>query len=127
MSKPYTNDELVIQYEKLTPEYKGKVTRFIYNLLTVQRAELRIYNQAEWIKRTEWTVEQRKNDPSIHGEEQIHCNFCGKPLNQVERMIAGNKSYICNECVKLSSEILEDPDAHNRIRSKSENVKGEQP
>ncbi len=113
MAKPYNHDELLIQYDKLTPENKGKVTRFIYNLLTVQRADLRIYHQAEWVKRTEWTVEQRKNDPSIHGE-QIHCSFCGKPLDQAERMIAGNKSYICDECVKLCGEIIADPEAYKQ-------------
>ena len=113
MAKPYNHDELIIQYDKLTPEHKGKVTRFIYNLLTVQRAELRIYHQAEWIKRTEWTVEQRENDPSVHGE-QVHCSFCGKPLDQAERMIAGDKSYICDECVKICTEIIADPDAYKK-------------
>ncbi len=113
MAKPYNNEELIIQYEKLTPEHKGKVTRFIYNLLTVQRAELRIHSQAEWIKRTEWTVEQRKNDPSLYGDP-IRCSFCGKSVDQAEHMIAGNKSYICDECIKMCSQILSDPDSYKK-------------
>lgn len=36
------------------------------------------------------------------------CSFCGKPQEEVERLIAGPGAYICNECVKLCSEILDD-------------------
>ncbi|NLD34432.1 MAG: ATP-dependent Clp protease ATP-binding subunit ClpX, partial [Clostridiales bacterium] len=36
---------------------------------------------------------------------KIHnCSFCGKPQNEVERLIAGPGAYICNECVHLCSE-----------------------
>ena len=48
---------------------------------------------------------------------KIHkCSFCGKPQNEVERLIAGPGAYICNECVHLCSEILYDmPDSGKRI------------
>ena len=36
------------------------------------------------------------------------CSFCGKHQNQVDRLIAGQGSYICNECVDLCMSILED-------------------
>ncbi len=36
----------------------------------------------------------------------VRCSFCGKSQNEVERIIAGNNSYICNECVALCSSIL---------------------
>jgi len=38
----------------------------------------------------------------------VHCTFCGKSQNQVERIIAGQgASYICNECVILCMNIME--------------------
>ncbi len=36
----------------------------------------------------------------------IVCAFCGKSAAEVRRMIAGNGSYICDECVSLSRDIL---------------------
>ena len=35
------------------------------------------------------------------------CSFCGKKQDDVERLIAGNHVYICNECVRLCNEILD--------------------
>lgn len=37
------------------------------------------------------------------------CSFCGKPSQEVTRLIAGPGVYICNECVVLCTEILEQP------------------
>lgn len=35
------------------------------------------------------------------------CSFCGKPQEQVERLIAGpNRVFICNQCIALCNEIL---------------------
>ncbi len=36
----------------------------------------------------------------------IHCSFCGKHQDQVERIVAGPGAYICNECVRLCTNIL---------------------
>ncbi|MCZ0716734.1 ATP-dependent Clp protease ATP-binding subunit ClpX [Aerococcus kribbianus] len=36
----------------------------------------------------------------------IHCSFCGKSQDQVEKIIAGPDVYICNECVALCQEII---------------------
>ncbi len=38
----------------------------------------------------------------------LRCSFCGKKQGQVQRIIAGPGVYICNECVNLCSDILED-------------------
>ncbi|MDO5301880.1 MAG: ATP-dependent Clp protease ATP-binding subunit ClpX [Tissierellia bacterium] len=40
--------------------------------------------------------------------EEVRCSFCGKPQSQVERLIAGPNVYICNECVRLCQEILDE-------------------
>ena len=38
----------------------------------------------------------------------IKCSFCGKPQEAVDRIIAGPGVYICNECIKVCSNIIED-------------------
>ena len=42
------------------------------------------------------------------GNKSIRCSFCGKVQEEVDRMVAGPGVYICNECVKVCSSILED-------------------
>jgi ClpX C4-type zinc finger len=39
---------------------------------------------------------------------QLKCSFCGKPQNTVKKLIAGPGVYICDECVDLCNEILDD-------------------
>ena len=43
-------------------------------------------------------------------EDKIRCSFCGKSQEQVRKMIAGtgNNVFICDECIELCSEILEE-------------------
>lgn len=45
-----------------------------------------------------------KNDD----KRSIRCSFCGKPQSLAERMIAGNGSYICDECVRMCMDIIEE-------------------
>ncbi len=45
-----------------------------------------------------------KNDEN----RSICCSFCGKAQDEVYRLIAGPGVYICNECIELCTEILED-------------------
>ncbi len=40
--------------------------------------------------------------------EHLKCSFCGKPQRQVRKLIAGPGVYICDECVDLCNEILEE-------------------
>lgn len=46
--------------------------------------------------------------PKNDEHKSIHCSFCGKNQEQVSRIIAGPRAYICNECVHLCMSILED-------------------
>ena len=42
-------------------------------------------------------------------EERIRCSFCGKPQEQVRKLIAGpNGIYICESCVDVCAEIIEE-------------------
>lgn len=38
----------------------------------------------------------------------LKCNFCGKSQKQVIKLIAGPGVYICNECIELCNEIIEE-------------------
>ena len=46
----------------------------------------------------------------VRPEDKIRCSFCGKSQEQVRKMIAGtgNNVFICDECIELCSEILEE-------------------
>ena len=54
--------------------------------------------------------------PMNDDNRSITCSFCGKTQEEVYRIIAGPGVYICNECVELCSEILEEG-AHPRKRA----------
>src|SRR5450756_713312 len=41
-------------------------------------------------------------------KKQFFCSFCGKSQDQVRKLVAGNGVFICNECIDLCNEILED-------------------
>ncbi|MBE3576501.1 MAG: ATP-dependent Clp protease ATP-binding subunit ClpX [Limnochordales bacterium] len=39
---------------------------------------------------------------------QLKCSFCGKPQEQVKKLIAGPGVFICDECIELCNEIIEE-------------------
>ncbi len=41
-------------------------------------------------------------------ESKLKCSFCGKTQNQVRKLIAGPNVYICDQCIELCSEILDE-------------------
>jgi len=41
-------------------------------------------------------------------KKQLQCSFCGKSQNQVKRLVAGPNVYICDECVALCQEIIQE-------------------
>ena len=41
-------------------------------------------------------------------ETKLKCSFCGKTQNQVHKLIAGPGVYICDQCIELCSEIIEE-------------------
>jgi ATP-dependent Clp protease ATP-binding subunit ClpX len=54
-----------------------------------------------------------RSDGSDRGDkgergEQLKCSFCGKTQRQVRKLIAGPGVYICDECIDLCNDIVED-------------------
>lgn len=61
-------------------------------------------------------------------DKKINCNFCGKSAKEVDKVIAGPAEYICNECVDLCKDIVDDEDIGALVMSlfKDSLTKGEQ-
>lgn len=45
--------------------------------------------------------------------QEIHCSFCGKPQSEVDKIIQGPGVYICNECINLCKEIIDEEQAQS--------------
>ena len=51
-------------------------------------------------------------------DEKLKCSFCGKTQDQVKKLIAGPEVYICDECVELCNEILDEEFFENKDKDK---------
>ena len=40
--------------------------------------------------------------------EELHCSFCGKKETEVLKLVAGPQVYICNECIAIANQIVND-------------------
>ena len=45
-----------------------------------------------------------KNDET----NKLRCSFCGKTQDQVKKLIAGPNVYICDECIDLCADIIDE-------------------
>ena len=53
-------------------------------------------------------------------DDQFRCSFCNKTQSQVRKLIAGpNGTYICDECVEVCSEIIEEECAYEEGRERN--------
>ena len=48
----------------------------------------------------------------------LHCSFCGKNQNEVNKLIAGPSVFICDECVDLCNEIISDELEEKSLKSR---------
>ena len=51
-------------------------------------------------------------------EAHLKCSFCGKSQEQVRKLIAGPGVYICDECIDLCNEILDEELLENTGKAK---------
>ena len=60
----------------------------------------------------------------IDDKRTIRCSFCGKPQDDVKRIIAGKNAFICDECIQLCVGILEEdmilPSSNKKVGSMAE-------
>ena len=52
--------------------------------------------------------------------DRVRCSFCGKQRGEVKKLIAGPNVYICNECVALCSEIVQEDLLSSRQAEKAQ-------
>ena len=52
----------------------------------------------------------------------IRCSFCGQPQSLAGRMISGNGAYICEECVRMCMNIVEEEDEESRQKRNLEEM-----
>ena len=53
--------------------------------------------------------------------DNLFCSFCGKNQSEVRKLIAGPAVYICDECIQLCSEIIEEESEKDSKDSASTN------
>lgn len=53
----------------------------------------------------------------LMGDETLKCSFCRKDSDSVEQLIAGPQVFICNECIEMCNEILEEQRHHHPPKS----------
>ncbi len=60
---------------------------------------------------------------ALRGDAKIRCSFCNKTEDQVRKLISGPSGiYICDDCVEICSEIIEDELADAYMRGKHEEI-----
>ncbi len=62
-----------------------------------------------------------------HDDSRLKCSFCGKSQDQVKKLIAGPEVYICDECVDLCNQILDEEFFENKEKEEDDNTSGEKP
>ena len=55
--------------------------------------------------------------------DRLKCSFCGKTQDQVKKLIAGPDVYICDECVELCNEILDEEFFEQKDKDKDKDGK----
>ena len=55
-----------------------------------------------------------------NSDMMVYCSFCGKSQDEVQKIIAGNNAFICNECVELAQEIIREELAEEVLADLSE-------
>lgn len=58
------------------------------------------------------------SEDQVSTDTKLNCSFCGKSQDDVRKLIAGPKVYICDECIDRCNDILErDADSESPQRS----------
>lgn len=57
---------------------------------------------------------------NANGNETVRCSFCGKTQDEVKKIVAGPGVYICNECIDLCKEIIDEEFYEDAIREFTE-------
>ena len=59
-------------------------------------------------------------------DKELHCSFCGKEQDEVNKLIAGTSGYICNECIELCHDMLLNEEHDKETESEDAEAQKEQ-
>jgi len=59
-------------------------------------------------------VAQQRAALNDDGQVKLRCSFCGKTQDEVRKLVAGPKVYICDECIDLCNDIIAEERAHEQ-------------
>jgi ATP-dependent Clp protease ATP-binding subunit ClpX len=54
----------------------------------------------------------------------LYCSFCGKSQHEVRKLIAGPTVFICDECVELCKDIIQEENKSSPTKSRNGNLIG---
>ena len=57
----------------------------------------------------------KKND-----KDSLFCSFCGKNQKEVKKLIAGPTVLVCDECVELCMDIIQEDNKNNKFKIKKD-------
>ena len=103
-----TTDALLSDYNSLPEIEQNRVGKYLKNLVRIQKAS-RALNFADKQVQRELNKHITPYAGGYSELDDISCSFCGKPIDEAKKIIAGLLGiYICDECVGLCNEILEE-------------------
>jgi ATP-dependent Clp protease ATP-binding subunit ClpX len=53
-------------------------------------------------------TKDKQSDANKDSEKPLYCSFCGKSQHEVKKLIAGPSVFICDECIELCTDIVQD-------------------
>ena len=56
-------------------------------------------------------------------KDNLHCSFCGKSQKEVKKLIAGPTVFVCDECVELCMDIINEDGKSNQVKVKQNTPK----
>src|SRR5580704_5489308 len=74
-----------------------------------------------WVIKTERPCLMSNDQRGNSGRDKIfHCSFCGKSQHEVRKLIAGPSVYVCDECVALCNDIINEEARDDKTSSTSD-------
>ena len=60
-----------------------------------------------------------ENSNDNKSKNTLYCSFCGKSQHEVKKLIAGPTVFICDECVELCNDIIQEENKETKAKSSS--------
>lgn len=62
-------------------------------------------------------MSSKTGSSTTDSKNTLYCSFCGKSQHEVRKLIAGPNVFICNECVELCMDIIQEEDKTQLVKS----------